>query len=183
MSDARDPWPEHCRRELVSVVLEAAELFPHSGQDRAERIHDARKALKKARALVRLFVNCDDLTAYDVISALDKARRAIGQARNLDVMPAVLKSLAGEVDAGTTEQLIKAIAFEREVARIAHGDVDVLALATQLRGLARSIEAWDLRSITTATLLKVVRTTYRSARRLGRKAFADSVSGDLHDLI
>ena len=182
MSGAHDPWPEHCRRELVAAMLEAAELFPHSGQDRADRIHEARRALKKARALVRLFVMADDLAAYDVISALDKARRSIGQARNLDVMPAVLKSLAGEVDAGTSEQLITAIAFEREVTRIAHSDVDVNALATQLRTLARAIEAWDLSPITTATLLKIVRTTYRSARRLGRKAFADGASGELHDL-
>src|SRR5471032_1983095 len=101
MKAKRDPWPEHCRRELVNAMLEAAEMFPHPGEDRAERVHDARKALKKARALARLFTPAENLAAYDVISALDAARRKMGAARNLDVMHGVLKSLVGELDAAT----------------------------------------------------------------------------------
>jgi CHAD domain-containing protein len=182
MTIRRDPWPDHCRRELVGAMLEAAELFPHSGEDRAERIHQARRALKRARALVRLFAINADLAAYDVISALDAARRKIGSARDLDVMPDVLKSLEGEVDAATSQQLAGAIAFEREVAHIAHGDIDVTALATQLRAQARSVEAWSLGETTSGSLLKALRAGYRSARRLGRKAFAEGAAGDLHEL-
>ena len=176
----RDPWPDHCRRDLVSAMLEAAELFPHTGEDAAERIHQARKILKKARSLARLFAATNDLAAYDAISALDAARRTMGQARNLDVMPDVLKTLSGEIDAATSRRLGQAIAFEREVARIAHRDIDVLTLAAQLRALARSIEAWDLSQTQSASLLEIMRGGYRGARRVGRKAFAEGAAGELH---
>jgi CHAD domain-containing protein len=182
MKGKRDPWPHHCRSALVNAMLEAADVFPHPGEDRAERVHDARKALKKARALARLFTSAENLAAYDVISALDEARRKMGAARNLDVMPDVLKSLTGELDAATCEQLAGAIAFEREVARVAHRETDALALAAQLRALARSIEAWDLALLGSAHLLKSIRASYRSARRLGRKAFEEASPGELHDM-
>jgi len=163
-------------------MLEAAEFFPHSGQDDIERIHFARRALKKARALARLFASSADPAAYDVISALDAARRTIGRARNLDVMPDVLKRLDGEVEAATSQQVGDAIAVEREVARLAHREIDVLTLAGQLRALARSIEARDLGQTSSASLLTIVRATFRGARRLGRKAFDDGAAGELHEV-
>jgi CHAD domain-containing protein len=182
MATRRDPWPNHCRRQLVGAMLEAAELFPHSGEDRAERVHAARKALKNARALARFFAGASELAAYEIISALDSARRKIGQARNLDVMPDVLKSLDGEIDAATSQHIGEAIAFEREVARIAHRDIDVGSLAGQLRALARSVEGWDLDQAKSASLLQVMRAAYRNARKLGRAAFNDGADGDLHAL-
>jgi CHAD domain-containing protein len=182
MKAKRDPWPQHCRRALVSTMLAAADTFPHPGEDRAERVHDARKLLKKARALARLFTSAENLAAYEVISALDDARRKMGAARNLDVMPEVLGSLAGELDAATSEQLAEAIVFEREVARVEHRETDALGLASQLRALARSIEAWDLALLGSAHLLKAMRASYRSARRLGRKAFEEASPGELHDM-
>jgi len=181
MPGREDPWPDHCRRALVGAMLEAAELFPHSGEDRAERIHQARRALKRARSLVRLFASGGDLAVYDMISALDTARRKVGQARDLDVMPDVLKSLEGEVDAATSQQLSSAIAFEREVAHIAHSDIDVASLASQLRAEARLVEKWDIGRTTSTSLLKALRSGYRSARRVGRRAFGDG-GGDLHEL-
>lgn len=177
----RDPWPRRCRRDLVGAVLEAADLFPHSGQDNAAQIHAARKALKHARALARLFIPSADLAAYAAIDVLDKARRKIGLARDLDVMQEVAASLGDDLDAGVARHLADAIAFEREVARIAHGDIDVVSQTSELRALARSIEGWDVAETSSASLLKALRAGYRGARRLGREAFSDG-AGDLHEL-
>jgi CHAD domain-containing protein len=180
MKAKRDPWPEHCRRRLIAAILDAADLFPHPGDDIGTRIHDARKALKEARAAAKLFAMAVGSPAYEAVSALEAARRQIGRARDLDVMPAALASLGAAIDGETSARLSRAIAFEREVARHAHRNIDVAALSAQLRQLARSIEDWDLSSHTTsAQLLKALRNAYRAARRHGRLALD---SGDAHEL-
>ena len=180
MTSKRDPWPEHCRRRLIAAILSAADLFPHSGEDEAPRIHDARKALKQARAAARLFAVAVGPPAYEAIGALEAARRETGRARDLDVMPAALASLGAAVDADTMARLNRAIAFEREVARHAHRSIDVGAKVTQLRELARSIEAWDLAPAEVPEqMLKALRNSYRTARRHGRRALH---SGDAHEL-
>jgi len=180
MKSKRVSWPEHCRRRLIGAILEAADLFPHSGDDIGTRIHDARKALKEARAAAKLFAIAVGPPAYEAVSALEAARRQIGRARDLDVMPAALASLGAAIDAETSARLSRAIAFEREVARHAHRNIDVAAQTAQLRELARSIEDWDLSSHAAAGhLLKALRNAYRTARRHGRLALA---SGDAHEL-
>src|SRR5579872_4573270 len=154
MTSKSDPWPEHCRRLLVAFILEAADLFPHSGEDSGTRIHDARKALKAGRATARLFAAAIGPPAYEAVSALEAARRQLGRARDLDVMPAALASLGTAVDSKTSARLARAIAFEREVARHAHRNIDAAAEIAQLRQLARSIEGWDVSGLTAAPLLK-----------------------------
>jgi len=163
-------------------MLAAADLFPHAGQVEPTRVHEARRALKAARALMRLFTPLIGGPAYEALSALDAARRKLGRARDFDVMPGVLASLAGEIDAATSEQLSGAIALEREVARIAHDEIDVVALTTQLRALARGAEGWSLTDVASAHLLGAVRAHYRAARRSGRAALASLDARDLHEL-
>jgi CHAD domain-containing protein len=182
MTSSGDPWPEHCRRRLVAAVLEAADLFPHSGEDSGARIHDSRKALKEARAAARLFALAVGPPAYEAVSALETARRQTGRARDLDVMPAALASLGTAIDAQTATRLARAIAFEREVARHAHRNIDVAAEIARLRELARSIEAWDLAEATSASLLKAFRNAYRAARKHGRRALARGDAHELHQL-
>jgi CHAD domain-containing protein len=182
MTDKSDRWPEHCRRRLIASILEAADLFPHSGEDSGTRIHDSRKALKAARALARLFAVSIGSPAYEAVSALEATRRQTGRARDLDVMPAALASLGTAIDSKTSARLASAIAFEREVARHAHRNIDVGAEIAQLRELARSIEAWDIAAVTSAQLLKALRNAYRTARRRGRRALARSDAHELHEL-
>jgi CHAD domain-containing protein len=182
MTTRRNPWPEHCRHRLVAAILEAADLFPHSGEDSGTRIHDSRKALKEARAIARLFALAIGPPAYEAVSALESARRQTGRARDLDVMPAALASLGTAIDADTAARLARAIAFEREVARHAHRNVDVTAEVTRLRELARSIESWEIAEAGPAPLLKALRTAYRAARKLGRSALARGDAHELHQL-
>jgi CHAD domain-containing protein len=182
MTSKTDPWPEHCRRRLIAAVLEAADLFPHSGEDSGTRIHDSRKSLKEARAAARLFALAVGPPAYETVSALESVRRQTGRARDLDVMPAALASLGTAVDAQTSARLARAIAFEREVARHAHRNIDVAAEVGRLRELARSIETWDLAEATSAHLLKSLRNAYKLARKHGRRALARGDAHELHQL-
>jgi CHAD domain-containing protein len=117
------------------------------------------------------------------VSALEAARRQLGRARDLDVMPAALAALGTAVDSKTSTRLARAIAFEREVARHAHRNIDAAAEIAQLRQLARSIQTWDLAvGATSAQLLKALRTAYRTARRRGRRALARGDAHELHEL-
>ena len=70
-----DPWPNLCRRRLIAAILEAADLFPYPGQDEAERIHEARKALKDARALAKLMTGVIGSPAYDALRELESLTR------------------------------------------------------------------------------------------------------------
>jgi CHAD domain-containing protein len=181
MSARRAAWPEHCRRRLVGAILDAAERFPHSGDDEAPRIHDVRKALKRARAAARLFALAVGRPADEAVAALEAARRATGRARDLDVMPVALASLGEAIEPETAARLNRAIAAERETAHHAHRTIDVAGLSRQLRELAGSIGDWDIGAgAASGQMLKALRHAYRAARRRGRRALDSGDPRKLH---
>jgi CHAD domain-containing protein len=181
-ANSSDPWPNLCRRRLIAAILGAADLFPYPGQDEAERIHDARKALKDARALAKLMTGVIGPPAYDALRELESARRRLGRARDLDVMPEALASLAGHVESRVIETLGNAIAGERGQARLAHREIDAAAQIARLRALARAIETWDLADIDLFDIARALRGLYRAARRLGKQAMASGDAHELHEL-
>ena len=180
--DRGDPWPNLCRRRLIAAILGAADLFPYPGQDDAEHIHDARKALKDARALAKLMTGVIGPPAYDALRELESARRRLGRARDLDVMPDALAGLAGHVESRLIETLGKAIGVERGKARLAHREIDAAAQVARLRALARAIEGWDLSDVDLFDIARSLRALYRAARRRGKQALASADAHELHEL-
>ena len=81
-----DAWPQYCRAALVRSISAAAEQFPGPGDEAPKRVHNARRTLKEARAITRLFLHCVGEPARVTIAALAATRRQIGRARDLDVM-------------------------------------------------------------------------------------------------
>ncbi len=180
MTASRHSWPLHCRAALVEAILAAADQFPHPGHDEADRIHDVRKTLKAAAGLSRLFTPFVGAPAYQAHNVINAARRRVGRARDLDVLPGVLARLKAPTK--TQEGLLRVIAEQREAERRAHRKIDVGGVGAELRALARSVEAWDTESAGAEPLLVAVRRTYRAARRLGQRAMASRDAGDLHAL-
>ncbi len=180
MTASRRSWPVHCRAALVEAILAAANQFPHPGQDKADRVHDVRKTLKAAAGLARLFTPFVGAPAYQALSALEAARRSVGRARDLDVLPAVLARLNAPTRAH--DILITVIAEEREAERRAHREIRAGGRSAELHALARSVESWDVATAGAEPLLVALRRTYRAARRLGHKALASRDPGDLHAL-
>jgi CHAD domain-containing protein len=162
---------------LVEAILAAADQFPHPGQDEADRIHDVRRTLKRAAGLSRLFTPLVGAPAYQALKALNAARRSVGRARDLDILPGVLARLQAPTE--TRDLLLRVIAEQREAERLAHREIDVGGLSAELRTLARSVEGWDVETAGAEPLLLAVRRTYREARRLGHRARA---SGELQRL-
>jgi hypothetical protein len=175
-------WPDLLRRRLATAILGAADLFPHPGEDESQRVHDVRKALKEARALARLMTGVVGPPAYDALRELESARRRMGRARDLDVMPNALASLGGHVEGRLIDALGAAIALEREQARQAHREVDAGAQIARLRGLARTVDEWDLSDADLFDVARSLRALYRAARRRGKHAVVSDDPHELHEL-
>ena len=172
------PWPAYCRAALAQAIGLAAQRFPRPGKDEATRIHDVRKTLKGAAALARLFTGSVGPRAYAALSAIDAARRRVGRARDLDVLPGVLAKIDPPPEIRAA--LLAAIAQQRDEERRAHGRQDAARLAAELGALAAEVAAWDVEAAGAAPLLAATRAAYRAARRRGEAATASRDADALH---
>jgi CHAD domain-containing protein len=163
---------------LAQAIALAARQFPRAGEDEAARVHNARKALKGAAGLARLFTGLVGPPAYGALAAIDAARKQISRARDLDVLPGVLAKIDPPARVGGA--LRAAIAEQRDIARRAHRESDVTGLAAELNALAAEIAAWDIEAADAAPLLAATRAAYRAARRRGEAAMATRDAGELH---
>jgi CHAD domain-containing protein len=164
----------------------AAERYPPAGADAADRVHDARKELKRAASLARLFAPIVGAPAYRALDAVDAARRWIGRARDLDALQAALAGIKCGLE--TREILIGVIVAEREAARGEHAEIGA-RFGPDLLAAADALAEWRLEA-GDGELLHSLRQTYRSAKRRGRAAFSTGGraafstgdADDLHDL-
>lgn len=180
MSVAGGKWPRYCRSLLVASVGSAAKAFPSRPDQAPEGVHDLRKTLKEARALTRLFLKSVGEPARVTIAALASVRRRVGRARDLDVMEQRLGRLAPPVE--IAKRIAEAIVRERSAARRAHTGFGTSASRTQLRAIAKRLEAWELDSVRDGDIVDAVARTYRQARRRGRLAFEADDPAALHAL-
>ena len=178
MSARRASWPGRAQERLAKSLRAAAQGFPRSGEEGERAVHDARKELKRSASLSRLFAPLVGQPAAETLAAVNRARRAIGLARDLDVLPGALARV--KCDKGALEILLAAIESERVHARGAHADIDVEGLMAGLRAAAEGVESWTPGDDATAELTASLTQTYRSARRRGRVAFATGEADDLH---
>ena len=181
MTASRKPgWPPHCRAALARALRLASRQFPRAGEDEATRVHEVRKTLKGAAALARLFTDFVGAPAEATLDTINAARRKVGRARDLDILPGVIATL--DLPAETRDALVAVIAEQREAERRAHHDLDVGGLAAELRALADSVEAWDVEAAGATPLIAALRRTYRSARRRGEAALPSGGARELHAL-
>src|ERR1700678_1502417 len=179
MSATGRSWIAHGRLELAQSLEAAADHYPRPGEDGANRIHEARRALKRAASLARLFAPIVGSPAYAALDAVDAARREVGRARDLDILPGVLASL--KCVAATRDVLMRAIAIERGNVRGEQAGVDFARFEADLRAAAAAVADWELGG-DLEPLLQSLRLTYRAAKRRGRLAWASGDADDLHDL-
>ena len=180
MSRKRRTWTAHARERLAAAFRAAAQGFPRSGSEVADIVHDARKDLKRAASLTRLFAPIVGAPAYGALDIADAARKAIARARDLDVLPSALERLKCAPE--SREILMRAIAAEREKARNAHVEIDIKRITAELLTCADDIDGWDLGEEADEPLLNSLRQTFRSAKRRGRIAWATADADDLHAL-
>ncbi len=173
-------WILAARGALEGALREASGSFPGPGEDGAARIHDLRKSLKRAASLCRLFAPVVGAPAYRALDAVDSARRRVGRARDLDILPGVLAKV--KCAPATRDALMRAIAVERGKARGEHASADAAQFAENLASVANEVAQWDLEDQTLEALLASLRLAYRAAKRRGRAAFSSGDADDLHSL-
>ncbi len=175
-----DAWAQYCRAALVRSVSAAAAQFPGPGEEAPKRVHNARRTLKEARAIARLFLHCVGEPARVTIVALAATRRQIGRARDLDVMAIRLERLAPPAE--VSEPLMAAIASERQAALRARRGLSASAPRARLTAIVKRVDGWDLSAVGTEEIAAAIARTYRQARRRGHLAFDSDEPAALHAL-
>ncbi len=162
-----------CAREQLAGAIGRLERFD---QDPVVAVHEARKHLKKARALLRLVRPALGGKAYRRENdALRDAGLALSGTRDADVLVQTAEALAehaaGQLPADTFEQLGAALAAEAADGRAGEGGAPQLAAVIEtLRAAELRVEAWPLGDTGWEQVLEGVARAY--AR--GRDAFADA---------
>jgi CHAD domain-containing protein len=162
-----------CAREQLVGAIGRLE---HFDQDPVVAVHEARKHLKKARALLRLARPALGTKAYRRENdALRDAGLALSGARDADVLvqtaAALAEHAAGRLPADPFEQLGAALAAEAAASRAGAGEDGAPQLADVIEALRAAelrVEAWPLDDAGWKQVLEGVAWAYMR----GREAFA-----------
>jgi CHAD domain-containing protein len=162
-----------CAREQLAG---AVERLSRAGEEPVKAVHEARKHLKKARALLRLVRPALGKRAYGRENdALRDAGLALSGTRDADVLVQTVDKLAehaaGRLPADTFDQLRGALAAAAEAARGGADGARVPELTNvieTLRAAELRVEAWPLDEADWETVLAGIARAYSR----GRDAFA-----------
>ncbi len=159
------------REQLDGAVAQLAD----TDADPAGAVHEARKHLKKSRALLRLVRPALPKRAYrEENDALRDAGLALSAARDADVLVATVEQLgeryAGRLPAASFEQLRDALAVEGAAAHSTSHDHT--AVLEALRAAAAGVEQWPLDRADWDTLLAGAKRAY--GRGCGALAIAQA---------
>lgn len=182
-----DPLPDAvraCAREQLDGAI--AEL-EQPGEDPARAVHQARKHLKKARALLRLVRPALGRRAYRAENdALRDAAAQLSATRDADVLVATVDALA-ERAVGRLPQSDFAALREALVAEAvaAHGGGDAAeaaaAVAQELRAARERVEQWPLERAGWETIVAGCSRAYARGVEMRAAAEADPTVEHLHD--
>jgi CHAD domain-containing protein len=132
--------------------------------DPVEAVHDARKRMKKTRALLRLArpaMRADAFRAYN--RELRDQGRALSGARDADVMVETIDALAAH-----NTRRVKRAHFMAVRGRFVTGAAGALP-EHRVGALAHSADRWPLGAISSETLVDAATTTYRRGRKAAAK--------------
>ena len=185
--DARETLPQGIRR-IVSEQLEGAVegLRTATGDDRDRAVHDARKRLKKSRAVLRLVRDEVGKKTYERENqALRDAGRSLSASRDAAVLVETVDRLGEHVPLATRSLAPLRAALEqrrRETAARALGEGGALAAAAEeIEEIRARVEGWQLRRDGFAALEDGLRRTYRRGSDRFAEAREDPTDERLHE--
>jgi CHAD domain-containing protein len=167
-----------CADEQLGEAIE--QLTTGVGDEPVTAIHEARKCLKKQRAVLRMARPEIGKRAYreERIVIRDAGRR-LGGAREADVALQAVEALAeryvGQVPQATWDRLRDALATERDLARrdALHSGITP-AVVRDLRQARERIGVWDLDDAGRKLAERALDRSYRD----GRRAYRDARDGE-----
>jgi len=165
------------RKQLRSAV----DRLTADGSD--EAIHDARKRIKKVRAMLRLAG--DDLAANRALKRLRRASHLLSPLRDMDAMIAAARTLGPGSNKG---QATLAGAMDRQLTRekaalnATAGRDEIRAKAARaLDRLRRDAHDWRWKNIDAALLASALKRVYKRARNTMRDARANREPDTFHE--
>ncbi len=159
--------------ERIVAVLGA----PGDGRaDGDEAVHDARRTLKRLRALVRLVGGAIGADARAANVTLRDAARGLASARDAAVVAATFDALAGDDPAAASLRA----ALGRARARASAPDVP--GVLERVRGFDAGVERWRFSDGGWSALEPGVHGSYRAGRKALARARVAPESTVLHDL-
>ncbi len=172
-----------CAREQLEDAID--QLARRRGEDPVGAVHEARKSLKKTRAVLRLVQRDIPKRTYrHENQALRDAARSVSEVRDADVMVETVDGLkarfAGQIPAKTFTSLRRRLARQAQAAR--ELDEGVLAkLVDDLRDAVTRVEDWPLEDIGWATARRGAVRSYARARKAGAIAVELPTAENLHE--
>jgi CHAD domain-containing protein len=170
-----------CAREQLAGAIDRLE---QAHEDPVEAVHDARKHVKKLRALLRLVRPALGADAYRAENAaLRDVGRGLSAARDADVLRATVAVLAercaGRLPAATFEGVRTALAAA--AATPGDGAAERATAIAELRAAAERVEAWMLEDAGWGTVVAGIARAYRRGRDAGAAAREEPTVEHLHD--
>jgi CHAD domain-containing protein len=175
------PVPDELRRIARGRIDHAmGELRGKTDSTPEEAVHEARKDMKKLRALLRLARGelGEDTFARENACFRDAARELAGT-RDADVMLETLDAL--ELPAGRGWDLRKAIQADREGAGPDGREAAARSAAAMLKEARKRVDEWPLERDSFDALADGLERTYRRGRRTLRAAREEPTAEALHD--
>ncbi len=172
------------RRQLVDDVAAARDTLLDAGTGLDERIHKARRRLKRARTILRALRPLAGKAAKRQGRRLGDIARSLSAARDADVMAATAQGLAEQADAADAATMWRLAERLAERARSVHADkppTEAAATALGAEAQLAAALAWAPDAERSDVLLDGLDETYRDGRRA--MATAEEAPGDeaLHD--
>ena len=174
-----------CAREQLDRAIDA--LTERVSDDPVEAVHDARKALKQERSLLRMARGTlDPATRRSENAALRHAARALSASRDAEVMLQALDELseryAGQAPRDTFDAIRRQLEAERDPARQRLLESGLPgAVADELRAVRTRIDDWPLRRDGWKALRPGLDRGYRGGRRAFERARSKPTVEHLHE--
>lgn len=185
--DSRETLPDGIRR-IVGEQLADAEDGLRSARDeeRDEAVHEARKATKKSRAVLRLVRDeLDSKTFKSENSALRDAARRLSEPRDAVVLAATVERLARQVPLARRSLAPLQVLLEKRRAEVTKRVLDEgAAMASTADALAEvrgRVDGWSIESDGFSALAGGVRPTYARGREAFAAARRDPTDERLHE--
>jgi CHAD domain-containing protein len=174
---------EAVRGLLRERLAAAAALLEANGGDPVGTVHEFRKHMKRARAVIRLLADANGLDLAVIERTCRDVARQLSTLRDLDVTIAALDDLdpAGE---GWPAQLREQLIAERR-AEIARGVLDPATLrpmAASLRAVDEEVARQPVEHLSDDDLLRALDRSHRRASKALERTRGDATDEHFHEL-
>lgn len=171
-------------KRIAEEQVAAAIRYLQSENDRNKGIYQARKCLKKARALLHLLQPQLGALGAEENHRLRDVGRRFGDWRDADMSLEVLESFADHYKRKTTLNPQRKALAEKQAALQQRIDWPSL-LATSLdslSGTCKRIEGWYLHNVSRESLNLQIRKTHKQGRHALHRALQSRSAEDFHEL-